>query len=116
MLYEKSLGGSGYARISLNSTIPSSRIKTHSRSCNAYCWRLYPNSRHLCREEECTGLGIKLQQWEIVSLIYDFLCFHLGELDTLRYAQCELMSVHYKHPILLIEFEDQKAFSLEVRV
>ncbi|KAJ6573223.1 hypothetical protein B0H10DRAFT_2168607 [Mycena sp. CBHHK59/15] len=30
------------------------------------------------------------------------------------YTQCELMSVHYKHPILLIEFEEDKAFSLEV--
>ncbi|KAG0694267.1 hypothetical protein DFH29DRAFT_330248 [Suillus ampliporus] len=29
------------------------------------------------------------------------------------YTQCELMSVHYKHPILLIEFEENKAFSLE---
>jgi len=24
------------------------------------------------------------------------------------------MSVHYKHPVLLIEFEEDKAFSLEV--
>jgi len=31
-----------------------------------------------------------------------------------RYAQCELMSVHYKHPLLLIEFEEHKSFSLEV--
>ncbi|KAF8639006.1 hypothetical protein AX17_001785 [Amanita inopinata Kibby_2008] len=30
------------------------------------------------------------------------------------YTQCELMSVHYKHPILLIEFEEDKAFSLEL--
>ncbi|KAF7301049.1 ERCC4 domain-containing protein [Mycena indigotica] len=30
------------------------------------------------------------------------------------YTQCELMSVHYKHPVLLIEFEEDKAFSLEV--
>ncbi|KAJ6562354.1 hypothetical protein B0H19DRAFT_1144218 [Mycena capillaripes] len=30
------------------------------------------------------------------------------------YTQCELMSVHYKHPILLIEFEEDKAFSLEI--
>ncbi|KAH9177541.1 hypothetical protein EDB89DRAFT_1933182 [Lactarius sanguifluus] len=30
------------------------------------------------------------------------------------YTQCELMSVHYKQPILLIEFEEQKSFSLEV--
>ncbi|KAJ7236893.1 hypothetical protein B0H12DRAFT_1256169 [Mycena haematopus] len=28
--------------------------------------------------------------------------------------RCELMSVHYKHPILLIEFEEDKAFSLEI--
>lgn len=32
-----------------------------------------------------------------------------------RYTQCELMSVHYKTPVLLIEFEEDKAFSLEVR-
>ncbi|KAG6373235.1 hypothetical protein JVT61DRAFT_6861 [Boletus reticuloceps] len=31
------------------------------------------------------------------------------------YTQCELMSVHYKQPVLLIEFEENKAFSLEVR-
>ncbi|KAJ7062873.1 hypothetical protein C8F01DRAFT_985778 [Mycena amicta] len=30
------------------------------------------------------------------------------------YTQCELMSVHYKHPVLLIEFEEDKAFSLGV--
>lgn len=30
------------------------------------------------------------------------------------YTQCELMSVHYKTPVLLIEFEEEKAFSLEV--
>ncbi|KAF9441286.1 hypothetical protein P691DRAFT_684433 [Macrolepiota fuliginosa MF-IS2] len=30
------------------------------------------------------------------------------------YTQCEVMSVHYKHPVLLIEFEEDKAFSLEV--
>ncbi|KAF7331499.1 ERCC4 domain-containing protein [Mycena kentingensis (nom. inval.)] len=30
------------------------------------------------------------------------------------YTQCELMSVHYKHPVLLIEFEEDKAFSLQV--
>ncbi|KAJ7591596.1 hypothetical protein C8J56DRAFT_935948 [Mycena floridula] len=30
------------------------------------------------------------------------------------YTQCELMSVHYKNPVLLIEFEEDKAFSLEL--
>jgi len=29
------------------------------------------------------------------------------------YSQCEMMSVHYKQPILLIEFEEHKSFSLE---
>ncbi|CDO72250.1 hypothetical protein BN946_scf184970.g102 [Trametes cinnabarina] len=29
------------------------------------------------------------------------------------YTQCELMSAHYKQPILLIEFEEHKSFSLE---
>ncbi|EEB87372.1 hypothetical protein MPER_15289, partial [Moniliophthora perniciosa FA553] len=30
------------------------------------------------------------------------------------YTQCELMSAHYKNPVLLIEFEEDKSFSLEV--
>ncbi|KAI0056711.1 hypothetical protein BV25DRAFT_1976751 [Artomyces pyxidatus] len=30
------------------------------------------------------------------------------------YTQCELMSVHYKQPVLLIEFEEHKSFSLEI--
>ncbi|KAG6830270.1 hypothetical protein H0H92_001536 [Tricholoma furcatifolium] len=30
------------------------------------------------------------------------------------YTQCELMSVHYKTPMLLIEFEEDKAFTLDV--
>ncbi|KAG5641566.1 hypothetical protein DXG03_004779 [Asterophora parasitica] len=30
------------------------------------------------------------------------------------YTQCELMSVHYKTPMLLIEFEEDKAFSLDI--
>ncbi|KAG6865039.1 hypothetical protein C0991_005532 [Blastosporella zonata] len=30
------------------------------------------------------------------------------------YTQCELMSVHYKIPVLLIEFEEDKAFTLDV--
>ncbi|GJE89027.1 DNA repair protein [Phanerochaete sordida] len=29
------------------------------------------------------------------------------------YTQCEMMSAHYKHPILLIEWEENKSFSLE---
>ncbi|WFD42905.1 DNA repair protein RAD16 [Malassezia psittaci] len=29
------------------------------------------------------------------------------------YTQCEAMSVHYQHPILLIEFEQERAFTLE---
>jgi DNA excision repair protein ERCC-4 len=30
-----------------------------------------------------------------------------------RYQQCEVMSTHYKIPILLIEFDQKKSFSLE---
>ncbi|KAF9030370.1 hypothetical protein BDZ89DRAFT_1159420 [Hymenopellis radicata] len=30
------------------------------------------------------------------------------------YTQCEVMSVHYQNPVLLIEFEEDKAFSLEM--
>ncbi|PPQ88277.1 hypothetical protein CVT25_005440 [Psilocybe cyanescens] len=30
------------------------------------------------------------------------------------YTQCEMMSLHYKYPILLIEFEEDKAFSLDI--
>nr|WJN24994.1 single-stranded DNA endonuclease [Tranzscheliella williamsii] len=32
------------------------------------------------------------------------------------YTQCELMCVHYQHPILLIEFEQDKSFSLRSTV
>lgn len=31
------------------------------------------------------------------------------------YQQCEVMSIHYPTPILLIEFDAKKAFSLAVR-
>ena len=48
---------------------------------------------------------------ELVLLFY-LLIFDLVSLK--RYTQCELMSVHYKHPVLLIEFEEDKAFSLDV--
>ncbi|KIK34919.1 hypothetical protein CY34DRAFT_17380 [Suillus luteus UH-Slu-Lm8-n1] len=34
-------------------------------------------------------------------------------LKSRRYMQCELMLVHYKHPVLLNEFEEKKMFSLE---
>lgn len=30
------------------------------------------------------------------------------------FTQCELMSVHYKQPVLLIEFEEHKSFSMDV--
>ncbi|KAF8649572.1 hypothetical protein AX16_005734 [Volvariella volvacea WC 439] len=30
------------------------------------------------------------------------------------YTQCEMMSVYYKNPVLLIEFEEDKAFNLEI--
>ncbi|KAF8999609.1 hypothetical protein BDQ17DRAFT_1499549 [Cyathus striatus] len=30
------------------------------------------------------------------------------------YTQCEVMSAYYKHPILLIEFEEDKAFTLDI--
>ncbi|KAK0520363.1 DNA repair protein RAD16, partial [Tilletia horrida] len=29
------------------------------------------------------------------------------------YTQCEMMSIHYQHPILLIEFDQDKSFSLQ---
>lgn len=31
-----------------------------------------------------------------------------------RYQQCELMTAHYKQPILLIEFDEKKSFNLDV--
>ena len=37
--------------------------------------------------------------------------FNTGRL----YTQCELMSTHYKIPILLIEFEESRSFTLDVR-
>ena len=48
-------------------------------------------------------------------VLHDIELFLLNPVPFLRYTQCELMSVHYKHPILLIEFEEDKAFTLDVR-
>jgi len=31
-----------------------------------------------------------------------------------RYTQCEAMSIHYKQPILLIEFDRNQSFTLQV--
>jgi hypothetical protein len=31
-----------------------------------------------------------------------------------RYTQCEAMSIHYKQPILLIEFDKNQSFTLQV--
>ncbi len=39
---------------------------------------------------------------------------HIPDFVPRSYTQCELMTQHYKYPILLIEFEEDKAFSLEV--
>lgn len=35
--------------------------------------------------------------------------------DALRYTQCESMSLYYKIPILLIEFDQSKSFTLQVK-
>jgi ERCC4-type nuclease len=35
--------------------------------------------------------------------------------DTFRYTQCESMSLYYKIPILLIEFDQSKSFTLQVK-
>ena len=48
------------------------------------------------------------------SFTYAFCLLILINFLVERYTQCELMSVHYKHPVLLIEFEEDKAFTLEV--
>ncbi|KZV76813.1 hypothetical protein PENSPDRAFT_645911 [Peniophora sp. CONT] len=50
---------------------------------------------------------ISVERKSIPDLIQSF---NSGRL----YSQCELMSVHYKQPILLIEFEEHKSFSLEI--
>ncbi len=31
------------------------------------------------------------------------------------YQQCELLTAHYKQPVLLIEFDEKKSFNIEVR-
>ena len=31
-----------------------------------------------------------------------------------RFQQCELMTAHYKQPVLLIEFDEKKSFNIEV--
>ncbi|KAG8933581.1 hypothetical protein FRC02_011596 [Tulasnella sp. 418] len=50
--------------------------------------------------------NICVERKSVPDLIQSFISGRL-------YTQCELMSVHYKNPILLIEFEESKSFSLQ---
>ena len=74
---------------------------------------LHPHAGHLRGTEEFTGSCPELQQRATVSGANA--CSAVLLLILRSYTQCEFMSVHYKQPILLIEFEEHKSFSLEVR-
>jgi DNA excision repair protein ERCC-4 len=52
------------------------------------------------------GPDVVVERKSIPDLVQSFASGRL-------YAQCELMSAHYKQPVLLIEFEEHKAFALE---
>lgn len=64
------------------------------------------------RAEELGRSSFQFQQWKIVSDFDQSKCVFTK--NTIRYTQCEMMSVHYKHPVLLIEFEEDKSFTLDV--
>jgi hypothetical protein len=68
-----------------------------------FAWngRAFPISFHLLIAVDCASILIPQSIMLLITGFY-------------RYTQCELMSVHYKHPLLLIEFEEHKSFSLEV--
>lgn len=84
-------------------------------------WRLYSDSRYLRREEKCqrfnwiselwttvqTNLPIRTSSF-VMSSYYFCFCVHY------RFNQATAMTRHYKKPVLLIEFDENKPFSLQV--
>ena len=81
---------------------------TLSDPCYFNLWWLYCYTWYLCREE-CPWFDAELQQWSFMSVFYfqwvGYWIFWS------RYTQCKLMSVHYKQPVLLINFEKFLSFS-----
>ena len=103
-----------HAGISFDTTFTPSCVKNFGRSCYAHGRWLHSDAWHLRREKKYTRLGAELHIGSSVRVqVTGFLSSsHLKSIW--RYTQCELMTVHYKQPILLIEFEEHKSFSLEV--
>ena len=67
----------------------------------------------ICVERK--SLGDLISSFNSGRLWVNFL-FYVCAIDFFfcRYTQCEVMSTYYKYPILLIEFEEDKSFSLDV--
>jgi len=101
-----------HAGVPIDATLSSPCIQLTGHTGDVNCRRLHPHTRNMCRTKEFIRSDIKFQQWSPVrpSNLCQFT--HAGPVHS--YTQCELMSVHYKTPVLLIEFEEDKAFSLDV--
>jgi hypothetical protein len=103
-----------HARIPIESAFDPPSRPNSSRSCHAYGGRLHPHTRDCRRTKERAGSREQFYFWEIVSAFFLRVCVGKFNFWWGRYTQCEMMTAHYKQPVLLIEFEENKSFSLEV--
>ena len=106
------IGYRGPARVPLVSSLAVAYVRHSRRTCDIDCRRLCARTGHVCGAKEHTRFNVEFQQRQIVGP-YPELNVH--PLTLSRYTQCEMMSAHYKHPILLIEWEENKSFSFGVR-
>lgn len=106
-------GDRRYAGVPVHAPFATPRRESARHPGDAHRRGLHPHAGHLRRTEEFAGSHAKLQQRATVSGAHT--CPAVLPLMISRYTQCEFMSVHYKQPILLIEFEEHKSFSFDVR-
>ena len=85
-------------------------------------WRLCSNTWHLCGKEECQWPHwlVKFRKtvrtaWQSDYTINTTNTMHCNLNLSFSYNQATAMTRHYKRPVLLIEFEESKSFSLQVR-
>ena len=85
-------------------------------------WRLCSNTWRLCGKEECQWPHwlVKFRKtvrtaWHSDYTINTSNTMHCNLNLSFSYNQATAMTRHYKRPVLLIEFEESKSFSLQVR-
>jgi hypothetical protein len=108
------VGYSGHTGVPLFTAFSTTHFRCSYRTSDPDRRRLCPHPGHVRGTQEYTRSGLKFQQWSAVSPCSG-VCSTVSNTSLNRYNQCEMMSAHYKHPVLLIEWEEHKSFSLEVR-